>query len=596
MLKFICLKQSLQLVETLNFNKIPNLEKLVLKGCINLLGLHPSIGVHKKLILLNLKGCKNLKSLPSKFEMESLKILILSDCLKVKRIPEFGENMKRVSKLYLDATAITKLPTSIGNLTGLALLDVRDCKNLTSLPSTFLNMNSLKNLNFSGCSKLLESLWGINETVEEPGASGILTRYMASSNALFKTLKNVAFSGFKLRIPDSMCQLSTSLVGLGSLTSLNLSRCNLNAIPNDICCLSSLEILNLSDNKFECLPESISQLSALQLLNVADCMKLISLPELPSSIHSIKAFHCPSLKAVTNLLKPNSLCEPTLLLLDCGSLANNRDIINTFFAVIRKHLQVSLCFSLNNMNCRFQRLHSGYEFDYLYDLLIPGNRIPRWFSHQTKGTEISLKVPSHLHDEWMGIAVCIVFCSTPPYETNPIDCCTIFSVLTDNGEKVCGAVFRPRHFYKIEHIVLSYALPKLCGEEAIESLWQCNVNEFNHIGIQITTHNTGLEVRSFGFRMVYKKDMEDLNRIMAQCTNNSITPYQGLDVLHHNFDNSVIVEEDNKVKRSRDDYDGAGPSREGSSNDVPHPKRIERVPEFLAHGISDCDESSDSNY
>ncbi|KAM3691108.1 hypothetical protein ACJW31_09G170600 [Castanea mollissima] len=420
-----------------------------------------------------------LKSIPSSFQQQSLEILILSNCLKVKRIPEFGENMERVLELYLDATTIVKLPTSIGNLTSVALFDVRDCKNLTSLPSTFFNMQSLKNLNFSGCLKLLESLWRINESVEEPSASGILTRFMVSSNALFKTLKNVAFSGFKPRIPDSMCQLSTSLMGLGSLTNLDLSRCNLNAIPNDICCLSSLEILNLSDNKFECLPESISQLSALQLLNVTDCMKLISLPELPSSIHSIKGLHCPSLKM------------PILLLSDCGSLANNQDIINTFFAIIRKHLQVSLSLSLslslNNINCMFQGLHSSYEYNYTYGLIIPENRIPRWFSHQSKGTEISLKVPSHLHDEWMGIAVCVVFCSTPPYETNPINRCTIFSCLTANGEKVRGRAIRPRDIYKIDHIVLSYVIPELYGKEAIEELWQCDVNGFNHIGIHITT-------------------------------------------------------------------------------------------------------------
>ena len=115
---------------------IPILEKLVLEDCINLREMHPSIGVHKKLTLLNLKGCKNLRSLPGKFEMESLKILILSECSNLKRIPEFGENMERVLELYLDGTAITKLPTSIGNLTGLSSLNVRDCKNLMSLPST----------------------------------------------------------------------------------------------------------------------------------------------------------------------------------------------------------------------------------------------------------------------------------------------------------------------------------------------------------------------------------------------------------------------------------------------------------------------------
>ena len=140
------------MIETLDFNKIPNLEKLVLKGCINLRSLHPSIGVHQKLTFLNLKGCKNLRnlpignltsltslnlkdcknlrSLPSKFEMEFLEILILSGCSNLKRIPEFGENMKNVSKLYLDGTAITKLPTSIENLTGLVSLNVKDCKNI----------------------------------------------------------------------------------------------------------------------------------------------------------------------------------------------------------------------------------------------------------------------------------------------------------------------------------------------------------------------------------------------------------------------------------------------------------------------------------
>ena len=103
--------------------------------------------------------------------MESLEILILSKCSNLKRTPEFGENMERVSKLYLDGTAITKLPISIGNLIGLSSLNVRDCKNLMSLPSTFINMKSLKDLNFSGCAKLLENL-GNAESVEELDVNG----------------------------------------------------------------------------------------------------------------------------------------------------------------------------------------------------------------------------------------------------------------------------------------------------------------------------------------------------------------------------------------------------------------------------------------
>ena len=93
--------------------------------------------------------------------------------------------------------------------------------------------------------------------------------------------------------------------------------------------------------------------------------------------------------------------------------------------------------------------------------------------------------------------------------------------------------------------------------------------------------------------MVYAKDIkEDLDRSMGQ-SSNYITPYEGLDVPHHNLDNSTVVVEGIKVKQSRDDYDGAGPSGEGSFIDVPNSKRIERLIEFTTHGNSDSEESSE---
>ena len=280
------MKKSLKLIETPDFNEIPNLEKLDLEGCINLRSLHPSIGVHQKLTFLNLKDCKNLRSLPSKFEMEFLEILILSGCPNLKRIPEFGENMKSVSKLYLDGTAITKLPTSIENLTGLVSLNVKDCKNLMTLPSTVFNMTWLKDLNLSGCSKLLENLV-TGKRVEEVDASGTATGLMTYSNTIFQSLKTLALGGFKRRSPNRMGLLTTSLWGLCSLTSLNLSYCNLNAIPNDICRLFSLQYLCLSGNNFSCLPENIAQLSRLCRLDVNNCTSLLSLPKLPLNIYYI---------------------------------------------------------------------------------------------------------------------------------------------------------------------------------------------------------------------------------------------------------------------------------------------------------------------
>ena len=136
------------------------------------------------LTLLNLKGCKNLKSLPSKFEMKSLKILILSDCSKVKRIPEFGKNMELVSEIYLDGTAITELPSTIEYLTCLASLKLMNCKNLISLPSTFFNIKSLKNLDLVGCSKLkFPDNLGTIENLEKFDVIGAAITPMSSSKS-----------------------------------------------------------------------------------------------------------------------------------------------------------------------------------------------------------------------------------------------------------------------------------------------------------------------------------------------------------------------------------------------------------------------------
>ena len=347
-MKFIELNKSLKLIETPDITEVPVLEKLILEDCVKLCEIHPSVGVHERLTLLNLKGCKSLKILPNRFEMKSLDILILSGCLKLKRIPEFAKNMGRVSRLYLDGIAITKLPTSIGNLTSLASLSVRDCKNLMSLPLTLFNMKSLVNINFSGCSKLcklLENL-GTIESVEELDVGGSAIRMMRSSNAFFKTLKKLAFGGFNLRSPDPMGSLSTSPLGLCSLIDLDISYCNLNAIPNDICCLFSLKHLDLSGNNFGCLPESIAQLSILKSLSIKNCTSLLSLPKLPLNIDCIWGFDCTSLETIPNLLKPNSLCEAELWLSGCSKLVDNQGFIDMFLAVIKKIIQVSLSLSL----------------------------------------------------------------------------------------------------------------------------------------------------------------------------------------------------------------------------------------------------------
>jgi Leucine-rich repeat (LRR) protein len=369
-LKVIQLENSIQLIETPDFTEIPNLEELVFKDCINLREIHPSFGDLSKLTLLNLKGCKNLKSLPSKFGMESLEILILSGCSKVKKIPEFGKNMECVRKLYLDGTAITKLPASIENLTSLVSLNLRDCKNLVCLPSTIFNLKLLKDVDISGCSKferLPENL-GNAESVEELDVSGTAIRHVPSSIGCLKNLKGLSFRGCKglssskkswyELIPFYSKPISPNpvglspLLGLCSLTRLNLRDCNLKAIPNDIGSLFSLEEFNIAGNKFVCLPESIGQLSNLKWMSMENCTSLRSLSKLPSNIAEIWAKNCISLEMLTDLLKPNGSFKPNLYLQNCFKLTDNQCLTDVYFAAIKRQLQVSLSlfslFSLSN--------------------------------------------------------------------------------------------------------------------------------------------------------------------------------------------------------------------------------------------------------
>ncbi|XP_070663337.1 TMV resistance protein N isoform X4 [Malus domestica] len=153
-LKHINISYSYKLKSTSDLSGIPNLERFILWDCKNLVEIHPSIAVLKRLEVLNLGNCESINSLPSKVEMDSLEYFFLNGCSNVKKIPEFGEQMKNVLRIHLDGTAIEKIPSSIGHLVGLRELHVRNCKNLLNLPRAICNLKSLEWLYVSGCSKI----------------------------------------------------------------------------------------------------------------------------------------------------------------------------------------------------------------------------------------------------------------------------------------------------------------------------------------------------------------------------------------------------------------------------------------------------------
>ncbi|KAF3432371.1 hypothetical protein FNV43_RR27111 [Rhamnella rubrinervis] len=224
------------LIQTPDFSKISNLERLVLKGCKRLSVVDSTIENLKRLILLDLRDCKDLLSLPNSIcGLTSLKTLEISGCSQLDQLPENIGSLEQLVKLDACRTAIRKAPSSI------------------------VLLKTLQTLCLAQCSGVPEGSLHISESTS--------------------------------------FQLPNSFSGLTSLKSLSLAKCNLpeGAIPEDIGCLSLLERLELSENNFMSLPKSISQLSNLRHFSLNKCSKLQSLPKPPLSVKLLQAHGCPML-------------------------------------------------------------------------------------------------------------------------------------------------------------------------------------------------------------------------------------------------------------------------------------------------------------
>ena len=94
---------------------------------------------------LTLNGCKILECLPRTVSaLKYLSTLNLSSPLKFREFPEKTSSMDQLLELHLEGTAIRGLPASVELLSGNVLLNLKDCKNLKSLPSTIKGLRSLR--------------------------------------------------------------------------------------------------------------------------------------------------------------------------------------------------------------------------------------------------------------------------------------------------------------------------------------------------------------------------------------------------------------------------------------------------------------------
>ncbi|KAH0660648.1 hypothetical protein KY289_029396 [Solanum tuberosum] len=407
-LTILNLSFSESLLRTPNFYETPNLQKIILKSCVSLVEVHPSIGNLKKLIFLNLENCKNLKSLPSSIQMESLESFNLSGCQKLKNFPEIQGNMELLSELLLARTAIWELPSSIGQLSNIRLLDLRSCENLVRLPASVCEMRKLKILILKGCSRLAifpENLGDLNQ-LEELYAGNTSILQLPDSVGNLSKLKILSLR--KGRKVKRQCARSLILPrmfhGLRELKSLDLSGCNL--CDNQAAALmnvTSLLELNLSRNKFIYLPDISGRLSHLRYLNITHCQELKELPKLPKSIEELYVEDFLAKESIANLrMYPRlNLVSFTNYSFDQQSYTEESNGSSISDEIL------SLFLSNNMDDVIFPSLNSDHRVT--CSIVFPERAIPTWFMHQSVEEKILFKLPINWYnDKFKGFAICCV--------------------------------------------------------------------------------------------------------------------------------------------------------------------------------------------
>ncbi|KAF3778173.1 Plant intracellular Ras-group-related LRR protein 7 [Nymphaea thermarum] len=316
-LKVLDLTACNELTITPDLSASPGLEKLVLDRCDNLVKIHESIALLKKLVLLSMSRCKKLKELPDCIgKLGSLVVLDASNCPKLKEAGErervlepegpkvslsdllnwmlqsdsqvsntcsvdesvMAQDKRLLEKLYLSGTSIRKLPFSICFLQErLRTLHLNDCKLLAEVPEWIAGLCLLEDLSISNC----PSITGL------PNAIGSLKKLQRLNLSHCNGIEVLPDSIGGLESLNKLLLENTSLVELpesvgclGKLTILHLGSCKqLERLPSSIGKLGDLTELHVDGTNInELLPSSIASLQKLQLLSVRGCRGLEHLP------------------------------------------------------------------------------------------------------------------------------------------------------------------------------------------------------------------------------------------------------------------------------------------------------------------------------
>ena len=243
---------------------------------------------------------ESIEVIPESIEtLVELRALELGYLSSLKNFPASIQNLKNLTRLYIQSDVITQLPESIDYLRSLQELNLYDCSSLESLPQS---IGKLVNLTKLSLPPSLESL---------PDSIGKLINLKALDLSECELLHKIPetigklVTLTKLYLPPSLESLPDSIENLKNLENLGLPA-SLSSVPNWIGNLPDSVLFHLEQgdslkeyiqkrpqlkklcfwSASEQLPDSIRVLTNLEELWL--CGNLKELPEWITELHSLK--------------------------------------------------------------------------------------------------------------------------------------------------------------------------------------------------------------------------------------------------------------------------------------------------------------------
>ncbi|KAI4388865.1 hypothetical protein MLD38_001156 [Melastoma candidum] len=377
------LSHSTWLIQCPDFSLIPNLEEIILTGCVRLSFTNQSIRVLKRLHVLELSGCKTLLRYPQLSAARKMPRLSyffplkLSVWMNVEKNDEKADWSKeeekkaekdddeldlRSSSEWVDDAELDMLCSSerLGEIwmdeeknDEKADWSKEEEKKAEKVDGTERLPFRIEQLSLTRTDKIR-----MNEEKKDEKADWLKKLKEEKKDEKAAGLKNPGDSSFpeqkrhmgRTRPPSAKnnprgtgVRWLEMLSNFHLLRNLDLSNCDLPDYETivDLSCLSSLQNLDLKYNRFTRVPFDISGLHGLISLWLSYCENLEVLPELPRNVQMVAANHCNELRALPDHTGLDCSEQCDISVINCPKLVSG-GADGLIKSILQKLLQIVL--------------------------------------------------------------------------------------------------------------------------------------------------------------------------------------------------------------------------------------------------------------